>query len=243
MVKGELLFLSDCHLDARRPQMIEMLAGFLRERAAAAARVYILGDLFEAWLGDDDDSTDYDDVIDALSDLRTSAELYFMAGNRDFLVGEDFARRVGLTLLSEPCSIQLGDSHVVLVHGDSLCTDDHDYQAFRSMVRNPAWQTEFLAKPLSERQQIAAELRRNSAAAMRQKTSDIMDVNETTVAELFDQSQADIIVHGHTHRPAVHQYPAGRQRLVLGDWVEAPSYLSWSESRGFELIDPRVVDA
>ena len=166
-----------------------------------------------------------------------------MAGNRDFLLGEDFASRVGLTRLTEPHAIELGDFHVALVHGDSLCTDDHDYQAFRSMVRKPEWQVEFLAKPLQERREIAAQLRRNSVAAMSTKASDIMDVNESTVAELFQQTGCDVILHGHTHRPAIHGYEAGRQRIVLGDWVNEPSYVSWIRGDGFRLIDPRVISA
>ena len=242
-MSGETLFISDCHLDSTRPEITQALAGFLRERATDASALYILGDLFEAWLGDDDDAEEHGAVIDALSELSKGCDLSFMAGNRDFLLGEDFASRVGLTRLTEPHCIKLGDVRVALVHGDSLCTDDHDYQAFRSMVRRSEWQDEFLGKPLTERREIAAQLRRNSVAAMSMKASDIMDVNESTVAELFRQTACDVILHGHTHRPAIHEYEAGRQRIVLGDWIHEPSYVSWTRADGFRLVDPRVNDA
>ena len=239
-MSGERLFISDCHLDPGRPQMVQMLANFLEDRAAGAAQLFILGDLFEAWLGDDDDAAEFAAVIDRLANLSKTCDIFFMAGNRDFLVGQGFADRVGLSLLEEPHHLELGPARVTLVHGDSLCTDDHDYQAFRRQVRNPDWQTAFLSKPLTERKQIAAELRRNSVAAMSEKSSEIMDVNETAVTGLFQETGADLILHGHTHRPALHQYSDGHQRLVLGDWVEAPSYASWTAEAGFQLVDPRL---
>ena len=237
---GEQLFISDCHLDPGRPQVTQALTAFLQQRAAHASHLYILGDLFEVWLGDDDTAPEYRPVIDSLARLSDSCDIFFMAGNRDFLLGEDFAARVGLTLLHEPHALQLGQSRVLLLHGDSLCTDDHDYQAFRAMVRNPQWQAEFLAKPLPERRQIAAQLRRDSVAAMSLKASEIMDVNHAAVTECFRQHDADVIIHGHTHRPAVHRYEAEMTRIVLGDWVSEPSYLSWSSEHGFRLSDPRV---
>ena len=237
---GEHLFISDCHLSAERPEVTQAFINFLQTRASRASHLYILGDLFEVWLGDDDPAPDMQPVIDALSRMAASCELYFMAGNRDFLVGERFAMRVGLTLLQEPYSLQLGDSRVVLVHGDTLCTDDHDYQAFRSLVRDPAWQAEFLAKSIQERRQIAAQLRRESATAMTQKPSEIMDVNDVAVADCFRENKADVIIHGHTHRPAQHHYPPTLVRIVLGDWVTEPSFLSWEDKQGFSLCDPRV---
>lgn len=236
----ERLFISDCHLDAERPEITEALTNFLQVRAAKASHLYILGDLFEVWLGDDDSAPALAPVISTLSRLAQNCEIYFMAGNRDFLIGAAFASRVGLTLLAEPHSLQLGNSRVVLVHGDSLCTDDHDYQTFRNIVRNPQWQNEFLAKPLNERRQIAAQLRRDSVAATNVKASEIMDVNKDAVADLYQKSRADVIIHGHTHRPAVHHYPADLSRIVLGDWRPEPSYLSWTETKGFRLSDTRI---
>jgi len=236
----EYLFISDCHLDPRRPEISASLIKFLQVRASTARRLYILGDLFEVWLGDDDPAEAHQAVIDALHDLAASCEIFFIAGNRDFLLGEDFAARAGITLLEEPHILQLEHSRVVLLHGDTLCTDDHDYQKFRAMVRDPAWISVMLAKSLTERQQLAARLRDDSKAAMKQKTSEIMDANEAAVGECFRASDADVIIHGHTHRPALHRYDANLRRIVLGDWVGEPSFLSWQPGQGFSLSDPRV---
>jgi UDP-2,3-diacylglucosamine hydrolase len=236
----EYLFTSDCHLDPERPQIATSLTRFLEERAPTASRLYILGDLFEVWLGDDDPVVDRQPVIDALRRLASVIPVYFMAGNRDFLLGQDFAARVGLRLLEEPQQLQLGKHRVLLIHGDTLCTDDHDYQQFRNMVRTARWQAEFLGQPLAERQSIAARLRSDSSAAMAQKSPDIMDVNPQAVEDCFEQYGVDTIIHGHTHRPAVHHYGSRLQRLVLGDWNPGPSYLSWQRQQGFKLVDPRV---
>jgi UDP-2,3-diacylglucosamine hydrolase len=239
-MNDEYLFISDCHLDTGRPEITRALVEFLQTRAREARYLYILGDLFEVWLGDDDPAVEHQTVIDSLHRLTDSCELFFVAGNRDFLLGEKFADKVGMTLLEEPCILQLEQSRVVLVHGDSLCTDDHDYQAFRVMVRNPQWQSEFLARPLQERRQIAAKLRDGSVNAMHQKSNEIMDVNDTAVEHCFAEDNADVIVHGHTHRPAIHRYGAGLQRIVLGDWNPGPSFLSWTRANGFRLNDARV---
>ena len=239
-VNEEYLFISDCHLDPGRPEIERALVEFLETRATWARRLYILGDLFEVWLGDDDPAGEESGVIESLRRLASSCDIYFMAGNRDFLIGEAFASRVGMTLLEEPSLLQLGQQRVALLHGDILCTDDHDYQAFRSMVRDNVWIADFLARPLLERQQIAAQLRSKSAAAMSTKTSEIMDVNAQAVAQCFDDNNADVIIHGHTHRPATHDYESNLKRIVLGDWVEEPSFLSWKPESGFKLTDSRV---
>ena len=239
-MSDDYLFISDCHLDPERPQVAAALLQFLQERAAAASHLYILGDLFEVWLGDDDPALEHQPVIDALQRLAATIPVYFMAGNRDFLLGRDFSARIGISLLEEPRFLQLGNQRTLLMHGDTLCTDDQDYQQFRSMVRNAAWQSEFLAQPLAERQRIAAGLRRDSANAMAQKSGDIMDVNQQAVRDCFEQNRVDTIIHGHTHRPAVHRYGSELQRLVLGDWNPGPSYLSWDHQQGFRLVDPRV---
>ncbi len=236
----EFLFISDCHLDPARPEVTAALASFLEQRAADAARLYILGDLFEAWLGDDDPAPELAGTVGALRRLAATRPVYFLAGNRDFLLGEAFAADTGIRLLHESEHIELGGHQALLLHGDTLCTDDHDYQAFRAQVRSADWQTAFLAKPLAERQQIAAALRSDSVDAMAQKPSEIMDVNPDAVLNCFETSGVDTIIHGHTHRPARHRYAQGRQRIVLGDWNPGPSYLSWCEPRGFELVDPRV---
>jgi len=236
----EYLFISDCHLDPGRPQTAAQLISFLQQRAADAERLYILGDLFEVWLGDDDTDAATQPVVDSLRWLAQRVPVYFMAGNRDFLVGSDFARTVGMQLLREPERLQLGEQSVVLIHGDTLCTDDQDYQRFRSLVRSAAWQAEFLQRPLPERKRIAAQLRSDSTDAMAQKSAAIMDVNAAAVAECFRRHRVDTIVHGHTHRPAVHRYPGGQSRYVLGDWNPGPSYLSWHSAEGFRLFDARA---
>ena len=237
---ADYLFVSDCHLDPGRPEISAQLTRFLDEHGAAAGHLYILGDLFEVWLGDDDPAAMAQPAVDALRRLASSIPVYFMAGNRDFLVGHTFAASTGVTLLDEPHRLQLGAQQVVLIHGDTLCTDDHDYQQFRAMVRDPAWQAEFLGQPLAERQRIAARLRSDSTDAMAQKSEQIMDVNPQAVTDCFVKYQADTIVHGHTHRPAVHLYEQKRTRYVLGDWNPGPSFLSWDRQQGFRLVDPRV---
>ena len=236
----EYLFISDCHLHASRPEICEALTGFLDRRATRADRLYILGDLFEVWIGDDDRPEGINPVIESLQRVAQNCEIFFMVGNRDFLLGEDFAKKVGMTLLTEPERIELGQQALLLIHGDSLCSDDVDYQAFRKMVRDPKWQSEFLAKPLQQRQQIAARLRRDSAAAMAHKPVEIMDVNQQAVKQCFLDHQVDNIIHGHTHRPAVHRYANNLTRYVLGDWNPGPSVLSWSSSSGYKLEDARV---
>lgn len=236
----EYLFISDCHLDPGRPEVTEALIEFLDKRAPEARYLYILGDFFEAWLGDDTPIPEFHAVISSLQQLAPDTEISFIAGNRDFLLGDEFARKVNFNLLEEPHILQLGDNRIVLVHGDTLCTDDHDYQAFRAFVRDPHWQSVFLAKPIQERLQIARQLRNDSVEAMSQKSIEIMDVNAQAVQGCFDQNQVDIIIHGHTHRPAVHHYDSNLTRIVLGDWGQQPSYLSWTPEQGFSLVDPRV---
>jgi len=236
----EYLFISDCHLDASRPEVTAALIQFIDERAVSSSHLYILGDLFEVWLGDDNPAAEQQPVIDSLQRLANNTAIFFIAGNRDFLLGQSFAAKVGFTLLEEPQVLRLGAERVVLIHGDTLCTDDHDYQDFRSLVRTAAWQTEFLGQTLDERQRIAAQLRSDSASAMALKPLEIMDVNQQAVADCFQQNDVDTIVHGHTHRPAVHRYESNLSRFVLGDWNPGPSYLSWNLEHGFELFDSRI---
>ena len=239
-MSGEYLFISDCHLDASRPEVTATLVDFLEKRAVTARSLYILGDLFEVWLGDDDPAPEHQHVIGLLRQLGQSTDVFFMAGNRDFLLGKTFTDAANMTLLDEPHLLLLDNTRVVLVHGDILCTDDHDYQAFRSMVRVPEWQSTFLAKPLAERQQIAARMRSYSVDAMAQKSMQIMDVNSAAVQDCFRDNEASTIIHGHTHRPAVHTYDSDLSRIVLGDWGQEPSYLSWKPEQGFELHDSRI---
>ena len=239
-MRDEYLFISDCHLDGRRPETSAALERFLHDETADASRLYILGDLFEVWLGDDDPAEEHRSIIDALHRLKADCDIYFVAGNRDFLLGETFAGRAGMRILDEPVKLQLGQHRVLLMHGDTLCTDDHDYQQFRAMVRQPQWIEAMLARPLAERRQLADKLREDSAVAMQGKSSEIMDVNAGAVEDCFRDNDVDVIIHGHTHRPATHHYDGGRQRIVLGDWHREPSFLCWKPERGFRLNDPRV---
>lgn len=236
----EYLFISDCHLDENRPQVIDNLVDFLTNRALEARFLYVLGDLFETWIGDDDEAEGLQVVFDCFQRLSRETEVYFLAGNRDFLLGDKASARLQATIINEPCFVTLGQQNIGLLHGDTLCTDDSDYQQFRTTVRNPQWQDDFLGKPLSQRKQIVADLRERSKHAMQQKQTDIMDVNRQAVLNCFNDLGVNTIIHGHTHRPAIHHYPDDRVRYVLGDWNPEPSYLSWTADTGFVLTDPRV---
>ncbi len=237
---GEYLFISDCHLDKNRPDVTDNLVDFLTNRATQARFLYVLGDLFETWIGDDDPAIELRLIFNCFQHLSKTTEIYFLAGNRDFLFGEQGANKMKSSILKEPSFITPGSQKIGLLHGDTLCTDDGDYQQFRTMVRNKQWQDDFLGKPLAERKKIVAGLREQSKHAMQQKPTDIMDVNRQSVLDCFEELGVSTIIHGHTHRPAVHHYPGGQIRYVLGDWNPEPSYLSWTANTGFALTDPRV---
>jgi UDP-2,3-diacylglucosamine hydrolase len=213
------LFISDLHLQASHPRTAEAFFRFLAERAAQAERLYLLGDIFEYWAGDDDLDDPFNHSVAAalrrVSDAGTA--VYWLAGNRDFLVGTGFAQAAGLTLLEEPHVATIGGRKVALVHGDAQCTDDVKYMAFRAQVRDPAWQSQFLAMPLAQRKAIIAGLREGSRAAHGEKSYEIMDVTPAAVAALHADTGIDVIIHGHTHRPALHE-AAGKRRYVLPDW-------------------------
>ena len=237
--RPEILFISDLHLDRQHPQVIDNFIDFMKTRASKARVLYLLGDLFEVWLGDDDPAPAFQPVFDALKTFSAHGKLYFMHGNRDFLIGPGLAETLNGSILQDPTIIQLGDNQVALMHGDLLCTDDVDYQNFRQLVRNPQWQHDFLAKPLQERHSIAAGLREKSHLAMQEKQHEIMDVNLSTVEQTMRDLDVDVLIHGHTHRPAMHHLEGNKKRYVLGDWNPGPSYLSWSNDQ-FKLIDSRV---
>jgi UDP-2,3-diacylglucosamine hydrolase len=211
------LFISDLHLQASHPRTADAFFRFLSEQAPQAEALYLLGDIFEYWAGDDDLETPFNAAIAAA--LRELGErgvaVYWMAGNRDFLVGPGFAEAAGLTLLAEPHLASFDGRQVVLVHGDAQCTGDLKYMAFRAQVRDPAWQAQFLAMPLAQRKAIIAGLREGSRSAHAGISMDIMDVAAEAVTALH--AQADTIIHGHTHRPALHRQD-GLRRFVLPDW-------------------------
>ncbi len=238
-MSDEYLFISDCHLDNSRPDITSELTNFLQNRAIQARFLYILGDLFEAWIGDDDTRC-CNEIFDCFSKLSQNTEIFFLPGNRDFLFGEQGARRMQANIIPEPTTLLLGGKKVALLHGDSMCTDDLEYQQFRKKARGDAWQSNFLANPLSDRVQLANELREQSKAAMRHKPMDILDVNHQSVIQHFEKLGVDSLIHGHTHRPAIHHYDNNLTRYVLGDWNPQRSYLSWRIDRGFVLTDRRV---
>lgn len=217
------LFVSDIHLCATMPKTAAAFFHFLRTEAVHARTLYLLGDVFEYWAGDDDLDDPFNrtvaDAIRAVSDQGVN--VYWLAGNRDFLVGAAFSDACKLTLLTEPHVTSIAGRRLMLVHGDAECTDDLAYMAFRQQVRNQAWQQAFLARPLGERKAIIASMREGSREAQRDKTMAIMDVNETAIHALFAAESVDMMIHGHTHRPACHQHQvAGRTcvRYVLPDW-------------------------
>lgn len=240
------LFISDLHLTEERPEIIALFRTFLREQAAHAEALYILGDLFEAWLGDDAVSADMQPVLDELARLtRSGVPVFILVGNRDFLIGEQFARMTGCTLLPDPSVIKLYGTDTLLMHGDTLCTDDVDYQQFRRQVRDPTWQAAVLAKSIEERMAMARAARAESALRTREKSDAIMDVNENAVLEVFRSHGVTRLIHGHTHRPAIHQLWVDETpvtRIVLGDWYDQSSVLSVSED-GVELTSPAPTQA
>ncbi len=212
-------FISDLHLDSARPAAVQALAEFLAKRTDCA-QLFILGDLFEAWPGDDDDSPLAAEVARMLRDFSAAgAGLHIMRGNRDFLLAEGFCKRVGATLLPDPTVIDLYGEPTLLMHGDSLCTGDTDYQAFRLTARDPAWQARLLARPLAERRALAAELRALSREATGMKSEDIMDVAPAEVGREMRAHGVRQLIHGHTHRPARHETDTGL-RWVLGAWED-----------------------
>lgn len=222
---SQTLFISDLHLNADEPATVQRFEGFCRGIAPGSDAVYILGDFFEYWAGDDDASAPFNShIVTQLQQLSAQVgALYLLHGNRDFLLGATFAEKAGVTLLPDPTVVDLYGRRAILAHGDALCTDDVAYQQFRAMVRNPQWQTQFLTQPLAVRKAIAEDLRRKSEASKQEKSAAIMDVNAEAVAALLRQYGQRDLIHGHTHRPACHALQvdgANCQRWVLPDWYE-----------------------
>ncbi len=206
---------------------------FLESEAKDAEALYILGDLFDAWVGDDDPNPHFADVKVALRKLvDDGVPVYFMHGNRDFMIGEDFAEETGVRILPDPISVDLYGENVLLSHGDAMCTDDFEYQQIRVMTRKPEWQAMMRAKPLEERLLLAKAAREESIARGQTMDMDIMDVNDNAVKRTILDYGVDILLHGHTHRPDVHFVDVGdrvAKRIVLGDWYEQGSVLRWDE--------------
>ena len=223
-------FISDLHLCEQQPHITRSFINFCQQQARDARALYILGDLFEYWLGDDALDSTAQTVQKQLKSLSDSGvDIAFMAGNRDFLVGPDYAEQCGMSLLSEPTTIDLYGQTVLLVHGDAQCTDDQAYQAVRKQLRNLKWQQQFLAQSIDERVAFAEQARMKSQEHTSQSDMVIMDVNEDAIQALFNDHQVDTMIHGHTHRPAIHQH-GDKQRIVLGDWHHQSSYFEVTEN-------------
>lgn len=235
-----ILFISDLHLDGARPAITEQFIEFLDTDASQAERLYVLGDLFEAWIGDDDPDPDKQRVIRALRALTARVPCFVMHGNRDFLLGTRFCANTGAKLIDDGTVIDVYGRRVLLLHGDTLCTDDHSYQRLRRTVRNPLVQLILRSLSLKQRQRLAAKMRAGSQAhidAMDKAQPYIMDVNADAVTAAFRAHRVDCMIHGHTHRPAIHALTVDGQpatRIVLGDWYEQGSVLRWTP-HGYEL--------
>ena len=232
------LFISDLHLEAERPDIAKQFLEFMEKEARECEELYILGDLFEAWVGDDDPNTHYFTIKRSLRKLvDRGVPVYFMHGNRDFMVGREFSNETGAKILADPYRVDMYGRKVLLSHGDLLCTDDIQYQKVRKMTRDPEWQAKMRAKPLKERLRIAAEARRHSLEQTINMSLEIMDVNQQAVEKMIREHNVDVLLHGHTHRPAVHTVDLGNrkaQRIVLGDWYRQGSVVRW-DSRGPRL--------
>ena len=221
------IFISDLHLDHKRPKVINSFIEFITNSKQSMERLYILGDFVESWVGDDDPAIGTRSAFEAIRTISDRVDVFFMHGNRDFMISKKVCERYGMTLINEPTQLDLYQRNILLMHGDTLCTDDVNYQKFRSMVRNKEWQNQMRMKPLEERLKIADQLRIQSKNATDTKKEIIMDVNKEEVVNCLSKSKADILIHGHTHRPKIHDLTIDRRkckRIVLGDW-EQKSYI------------------
>ena len=238
MVPLTAFIVSDLHIDAAEPAIAAQFREFLAGPARGAIALYVLGDLFESWIGDDDPCPHTRTVIADLRRLSDSGvSLYFMHGNRDFLLGRRFCGETGGSLLADPTVVTLYGRRALLTHGDALCTDDLPYQKLRALVRDPKWQTQFLALSIAQRQALAAEARAGSRAHTAGQPTMLMDVNAAAVADTFRAAGVDTLIHGHTHRPGTSSHLVDgtpRTRIVTGDWHRAGSALRW-DADGFSL--------
>ena len=219
-------FISDIHLSEDSPHLTNAFKAFLDESRESCTHLFILGDLFEIWIGDDAHTPYHQEVKKILKDFTSDGpKTFFMHGNRDFLIGEAFANEVGISILPDPYALNINGLNVILSHGDFLCTDDIEYMDFRNKVRSKEWQKDFLSKDVNERNEIANSLRSGSKDATSKKSLDITDANIETVNNFIEKNKPDIFIHGHTHRPKIHEHNSAK-RLVLGDWNESGWYCS-----------------
>ena len=233
-----VFFISDLHLQPGRPELESAFYQFLDTHIQAGETLYVLGDFFDSWIGDDEDDPFYLGVKAKLRDVSSRATTFIMHGNRDFLIGEKFAVDTGMELLPDPHLIELHGENILLMHGDSLCTDDVEYMQFRQQVRGSAWQQHILSLPLEQRRMIAADLRAKSKSMTSLKAEDIVDVNQAEVEAVLKTHGVKTLIHGHTHRPNRHCFSLdglNAERIVLGDWDKTGWYLKYEN--GFELVE------
>jgi len=226
------MLIADLHLSGERSATVELFLRFLKDEASRSQRLYILGDLFEVWIGDDDRTEPIPQILKAMSNLASrGTQLFLIRGNRDFLIGESFCRETGCALLQDPAVINLSGVHTLLMHGDLLATDDLDYQRDRVYLRSDDFRRDFLRKSLEERASLAADMRQQSRDAQSNLPDNIMDVNQKTVEQYMRDNGTWQLIHGHTHRPETHDFRLGgrpAKRIVLADW---------KDNRGEYLID------
>jgi len=236
----DTIFVSDLHLFPQRPEVMDLFIRFTKDIASSADTLYILGDFLEAWWGDDDPALEYQPVFNALTRLAVedNTEIFLMHGNRDFMIGETLAEQCHFKLIDDPYKITIQNRDCLVMHGDTLCTDDIEYQKFRQMVRNPQWKQQVLTKTLEERYQLAQSIRENSKQSTTGKDEYIMDVNQDATDKAFTDNNIDLIIHGHTHRPAIHHKKINNRdttRVVLGDWHKTASYLRINDDSELKL--------
>ncbi|MCE2460452.1 MAG: UDP-2,3-diacylglucosamine diphosphatase [Pseudomonadales bacterium] len=212
------LFISDLHIDETRPAVLAGLQRLVETEASTVDALFILGDLVEVWVGDDDDGPVAASLRETLTAASRRCALYVMHGNRDFLIGPTFASDTGATLLDDPSVVEIDNDRVLLAHGDAYCTRDAEYQRIRALFRSTTWQTGVLASSLEERRALAASLRAKSIAANENKAANIMDVTPSSIQSALDDADVSLMIHGHTHRPGIHDLGGDRRRIVLGDW-------------------------
>ena len=233
-------FISDLHLEPGRPAMARGFVDFLSQLKDADA-LYILGDFFEVWMGDDYEDDFVSQIRQALKTLSASGcRLFLMHGNRDFLLGQTFCQQTGATLLDDPSLIDLYGEKILLMHGDSLCTRDVEYMKIREMFRNPQWQQDFLSKPLAERMAFARHVRNESQSGQQMKSAEITDVTAAEVQKVMDENGVSTLIHGHTHRPADHQWQKDGhacRRIVLGDWSDSHGWMIRADDNGTVLSE------
>ena len=230
----DTLFISDLHLDSKRPEVIRYFTNYLKNLSKDIGSIYILGDFVESWVGDDDPAEGLGELFEQIKIKSKYLDIYFMHGNRDFMMSEYFCQKLGMKLLPDPSIISLHGQDIIIMHGDTLCIDDHRYQNFRKLVRSKSWQNEMLKKSLKERIKLAEELRQKSSQETESKQEIIMDVNDQEVEKTFLKYNVNLMIHGHTHRPNIHISKFNDKefkRIVLGDWYNSSFILKYKKNK------------